>query len=88
MELKPPPTDICHNKTGMAPILMILGMAAITYGYYTYIIDKTEREYSESDEDSDDGSEELDEGTHDKIPHGCPEPRWPHNPVRKENQRV
>ena len=62
----------------MAPILVILVMATITYGYYTYMIDKTEKEYNESDEDSDDGSEEPDEGTHDKIPRGGPYPRWPH----------
>ena len=72
------PIDTCHNKTGMAPILVILVMATITYGYYTYMIDKTEKEYNESDEDSDDGSEEPDEGTHDKIPRGGPYPRWPH----------
>ena len=54
---------------------MILGMGAITYGYYTYIIDKSEKGCYESDEDLDDSPDESDEEINGNAIQDRPKPR-------------
>ena len=86
MQAESTPSATCPSRTGVAPVLMILGMGAITYGYYTYIIDKSEKGCYESDEDSDDSPDESNDETNSNALQDHPKHRWP--PQNMHERRI